>query len=179
MKFGIDETLPFKPLGMAVLTISDTRTSKTDTSGDRLAGYIRETGHKLVTRDISRDDVETIRGTLKTWIAREDINVILTTGGTGFTRRDVTPSAVRPLYDKEIDGFSVLFHQISYTTVGTSTIQSRACAGLCGTTLVFSLPGSPGACKDGWNGILKYQLDARHKPCNFVQILEGLESGRF
>lgn len=167
----IDDSLDFIPLTIAILTVSDTRTLKTDSSGASLEQFASDAGHHVKQRLVLRDDIPAIQAQIKTWIDDDDIQVVITTGGTGFTGRDVTPEAVRPLYDKEIEGFSVIFHQISFQTVGTSTLQSRACAGLCKNTLVFSLPGSKGACKDGWNGILKYQLDSRHMPCNFVEII--------
>ena len=170
----IDESLPFRPVRIAVLTVSDTRTPKEDKSGALLAEMLATDGHELAARSIVKDDVEQIRIQLSAWIADAGIDVIITTGGTGLTGRDVTPEAVRPLFEKEIDGFSVLFHHISYDKVGTSTVQSRACAGVAKGTYLFALPGSPGAVKDGWDGILKYQLDIRHKPCNFVEIMPRL-----
>jgi molybdenum cofactor biosynthesis protein B len=170
----IDETRPFIPIGIAVLTVSDTRDRSTDKSGDALAELIGEAGHRLAGRAIVKDDVEAIRSQVTAWIADANIDVIVTTGGTGFTGRDVTPEAIKPLFEKEIDGFSVVFHQISFQKVGTSTIQSRACAGLAGGTYIFCLPGSPGACRDAWSGILKWQLDNRHRPCNFVEIMPRL-----
>ncbi len=167
----IDESRPFIPLHIAILTMSDTRTPKEDKSGQVLQQLAQEAGHKPDIRDLIRDDADAIQKKIKNWIADPNIDVIITTGGTGFTSRDVTPEAVRPLFEKEIDGFSTVFHNISYDKVGTSTIQSRACAGLANGTLVFCLPGSPGACRDGWDGILKWQLDNRHRPCNFVEIM--------
>ncbi len=178
MSARIDYSRPFVPLRIAVLTISDTRTSKTDKSGPLLVQMIEQAGHTIVDRMVSPDDAKSIRKALKAWVKTDGVDVIISTGGTGFTGRDVTPEAVRPLFDKEIDGFSTLFHMLSYQTVGTSTVQSRACAGLIKTTLVFSVPGSPGACKDAWNGILKLQLDARHRPCSFVEILPRLAEGK-
>jgi molybdenum cofactor biosynthesis protein B len=171
----IDETKPFLPVRIAVLTVSDTRTRENDTSGDTLVERLTSAGHVLADRALLRDDVEAIREQLKRWIAAPDIDAIITTGGTGLTGRDVTVEAMRPLFEKEIDGFSALFHQISYAKVGTSTIQSRACAGVAAGTFLFALPGSPGAVKDGWDGILKWQLDSRHAPCNFVEIMPRLE----
>ena len=171
----IDETKPFLPVRIAVLTVSDTRTPENDTSGDTLVERLISAGHALADRALLRDDVGAIGEQLKKWIARADVDAIITTGGTGLTGRDVTVEAMRPLFEKEIDGFSALFHQISYAKVGTSTIQSRACAGVAAGTLLFALPGSTGAVKDGWDGILKYQLDARHMPCNFVEIMPRLE----
>jgi len=171
----IDETKPFHPVRIAVLTVSDTRTRENDTSGDTLVERLTGAGHVLADRALLRDDVEQVRSQLSRWIASPDVDVIITTGGTGLTGRDVTVEAMRPLFEKEIDGFSVLFHHISYEKVGTSTIQSRACAGLARGTLLFALPGSTGAVKDGWDGILKWQLDARHKPCNFVELMPRFE----
>ncbi len=174
----LDETRPFLPVRIAVLTVSDTRTLSDDKSGDTLVGMIREAGHDLADRAIARDDIAQIRAKVQGWIADPSVDVVITTGGTGFTGRDVTPEAVRPLFEKEIDGFSTVFHIISFQKIETSTIQSRACGGLAGGTYIFCLPGSPGACKDGWNGILKWQLDNRHRPCNFVEIMPRLEEHR-
>lgn len=171
----IDETKPFHPVRIAVLTVSDTRTRENDTSGDTLVERLTGAGHVLADRALLRDDVEQVRAQLSRWVASPDVDVIITTGGTGLTGRDVTVEAMRPLFEKEIDGFSVVFHQISYEKVGTSTMQSRACAGLARGTLLFALPGSTGAVKDGWDGILKWQLDARHKPCNFVELMPRFE----
>lgn len=170
----LDETFPFKPLRIAVLTVSDTREPGTDKSGDTLVAMITKAGHAVAERAIVTDDVDAIRGKVKGWIDDPQVNVVITTGGTGFTRRDVTPEAVKPLLQKEMEGFAVIFHQISFTQVETSTIQSRACGGVANSTYVFCLPGSPGACKDAWEGILKWQLDSRHKPCNLVEILPRL-----
>ncbi len=174
----LDETRPFIPVRIAVLTVSDTRTLAEDRSGGTLAELITEAGHELADRAIVRDDVAQIRARVQAWIAAPDVDVVITTGGTGFTGRDVTPEAVKPLFEKEIDGFSTVFHIISYQKIETSTIQSRACGGLAQGTYIFCLPGSPGACKDGWNGILKWQLDNRHRPCNFVEIMPRLEEHR-
>ena len=174
----LDETRPFIPVRIAVLTVSDTRTLADDKSGDTLAGLLAADGHELADRAIERDDVEAIRARVKGWIADPTIDVVITTGGTGFTGRDVTPEAVKPLFEKEIDGFSTIFHLISYEKIETSTIQSRACGGVAHGTYIFCLPGSPGACKDGWNGILKWQLDNHHRPCNFVEIMPRLEEHR-
>ena len=135
-------------------------------------------GHDLADRAIEKDSIEAIRSRVKGWIADPMIDVVITTGGTGFTGRDVTPEALKPLFEKEIDGFSTIFHLISYEKIETSTIQSRACGGVAHGTYIFCLPGSPGACKDGWNGILKWQLDNRHRPCNFVEIMPRLEEHR-
>lgn len=172
----LDETYPFKPLRIAVLTISDTRDLKSDTSGDVLAGMITDAGHALAERAIVIDDRSAIRAKVEGWIADPSVSVVITTGGTGFTARDVTPEAVKPLFEKEIEGFAVIFHMISFEQVATSTIQSRACGGVANGTYVFCLPGSPGACKDAWNGILKWQLDNRHRPCNFVEIMPRLQA---
>jgi len=174
----LDETRPFIPVRIAVLTVSDTRTLKDDRSGDTLAGLIAAEGHELADRAIEKDDIPAIRARVEKWIADKTIDVVITTGGTGFTGRDVTPEAVKPLFEKEIDGFSALFHMISFQKIETSTIQSRACGALAHGTYIFCLPGSPGACKDGWNEILKWQLDNRHRPCNFVEIMPRLEEHR-
>mgnify|MGYP001553066662 FL=1 len=171
----IDESIKFIPVRIAVLTVSDTRDASNDTSGDTLAKRIEEAGHILAARTLLRDDATQIRAQLQTWIDDPQIDAIITTGGTGLTGRDVTVEAMKPLFEKEIDGFSVVFHQISYAKIGTSTLQSRACAGVAKGTYLFALPGSTGAVKDGWDGILKYQLDIRHKPCNFVEIMPRLE----
>ncbi len=173
-----DESRPFIPVRIAVLTVSDTRTHKTDKSGPLLVSLIKEAGHELAEHAIAEDNVKAIRKQVKRWIKDPEVDVVITTGGTGFTGRDVTPEAVKPLFEKEIEGFSVLFHQLSYRSVGTSTVQSRACGGLAGGTYIFSVPGSPGACEDAWNGILKAQLDNRHRPCSFIEILPRLREGR-
>jgi molybdenum cofactor biosynthesis protein B len=170
----LDENHPFTPLRIAVLTVSDTREPATDKSGDTLVSMITKAGHVVAERAIVTDDIEAIRGKVMGWIDDPSVNVVITTGGTGFTRRDVTPEAVKPLLQKEMEGFAVIFHQISFTQVETSTIQSRACGGVANRTYVFCLPGSPGACKDAWEGILKWQLDSRYKPCNLVEILPRL-----
>ena len=174
----IDETRPFIPVSIAVLTMSDTRALEDDKSGAALVELIGKAGHKLADRAIVKDDIPQIRAQVMRWIADPQIDVVITTGGTGFTGRDITPEAIRPLFEKEIDGFSTIFHLISYEKVATSTIQSRACAGVAGETYIFCLPGSPGACRDAWNGILQYQLDVRHPPCNFVEILPRLGEHR-
>lgn len=171
---SIDESRPFVAVRIAVLAVSDTRTLAEDTSGAALAAMIEAAGHTLAVRSLVRDDIAEIRGTVEGWIADPGIDVVITTGGTGFTGRDVTPEAVHPLFEKEIDGFSALFHAISYQSVGTSTIQSRACGGVARGTYIFCVPGSTGACKDAWNGILKWQLDSRHRPCNLVEIMPRL-----
>lgn len=170
----IDDTRPFIPVGIAVMTVSDTRAMDDDKSGNILAKRIEEAGHQLIDRAICRDDESAIANQVTLWTKRDDIDVVITTGGTGFTGRDVTPDALEPLFDKRMDGFSTLFHQISAEKIGTSTIQSRATAGLLNQTFIFVLPGSPGACKDAWDGILKLQLDYRHMPCNFVEIMPRL-----
>lgn len=165
----------FVPLGIAVLTVSDTRTLEDDKSGDTLVERLTGAGHKLVARAIVPDDIEEIRNEVEAWIADAEVDVVITTGGTGFTGRDVTPEAIEPLFEKRMDGFSVLFHMLSREKIGTSTIQSRATAGVAGSTFIFCLPGSPGACRDGWDGILAAQLDYRTKPCNFVEIMPRLD----
>ncbi len=174
----IDESRPFMPVRIAVLTVSDTRTQKTDRSGPLLVGMIEEAGHAIASQAIVADDEKGIRKQVKRWIKDAQVDVVITIGGTGFTGRDVTPEAVKPLFEKEIDGFSALFHMLSYKTVGTSTVQSRACGGVAKGTYIFCLPGSPGACKDAWNGILKDQLDNRHRPCSFVEIMPRLQEHR-
>jgi molybdenum cofactor biosynthesis protein B len=168
---GIDDNRAFVPVRIAVLTISDTRTLETDTSGALLAQRIEAAGHKLADRRIVPDDRERIRDTVSGWIEDEQVDVAITTGGTGLTRRDVTVEAITSLFDKAIDGFSVIFHQVSYRSVGLSTIQSRACAGIAKGTFIFCLPGSTGACRDGWDEVIALQLDARHRPCNLVEIM--------
>lgn len=162
----------FVPLNIAVLTVSDTRTLDTDSSGDTLSQRLEEAGHRLVARDIVKDDIYLMRARISQWIADVETQVILMTGGTGFSHRDSTPEAVAPLLDKSIDGFGELFRQLSYEEIGTSTIQSRALAGLANGTLIFCLPGSTGACRTGWDRIINEQLDARHRPCNFVETLQ-------
>ncbi|WP_157018227.1 molybdenum cofactor biosynthesis protein B [Mesorhizobium xinjiangense] len=171
----IDETRPFVAVGIAVLTVSDTRSLAEDRSGKALAERIAEAGHRLAAREIVTDDVEAIRATVGGWTKDPAIDAVITTGGTGFTGRDVTPEALEPLFEKRMDGFSQVFHRISYDKIGTSTIQSRATAGLIGQTFVFVLPGSPGACRDAWDMILKDQFDYRHMPCNFVEIMPRLD----
>jgi molybdopterin adenylyltransferase len=175
---GIDETRTFHPLRIAVMAVSDTRTLEEDKSGALLAERLQAAGHKLAQRVMVRDEILQIRGRVEAWIADPDIDVILTTGGTGLTGRDVTPEALRPLFEKEIDGFSVVFHQISYQSVATSTMNSRACAGVVRGTLIFCVPGSSGGCRDAWDGILKYQLDSRHRPCNLIDLIPRLEEHR-
>lgn len=170
----IDDSRPFLPLNIAVLTVSDTRTLATDKSGDTLAELLTASGHKLAERALLRDDASSVRERVGAWLGRPDIDVVLTTGGTGFTGRDVTVEAVKPLFEKEIEGFATVFHMLSFQKIGTSTIQSRACGGLAKGTYIFCLPGSPGACSDAWDGILRWQLDNRHRPCNFVEIMPRL-----
>jgi len=170
----IDDNRPFIPVRIAILTMSNSRNAQQDKSGDVLAERIAEAGHELADRDLVRDDVAAIRSRVGGWIADPEIDVVITTGGTGFTGHDVTPEALKPLFEKEIDGFSAVFHRISYDKIETSTIQSRACAGVASGTYIFCVPGSPGACRDAWDGILKWQLDNRHRPCNFVEIMPRL-----
>jgi molybdenum cofactor biosynthesis protein B len=172
---SIDETKQFIPLNIAVLTISDTRALADDKSGTTLADRLTAAGHRLAAREIVTDDVEAIRGIVRQWIADAGVDVIITTGGTGFTGRDVTPEAIEPLFEKRMDVFSIAFHMLSHAKIGTSTIQSRATAGVTGATYIFCLPGSPGACKDGWDGILAHQLDYRTRPCNIVEIQPRLD----
>ena len=171
----IDETRLFIPVGIALLTVSDTRTRDDDRSGDVLVERVSASGHRLAHRAIVPDDVAAIQAQVHNWVADGSVDVVITTGGTGFTGRDVTPEALEPLFDKRMDGFSWMFHQISAAKIGTSTMQSRAMAGLIGTTFVFCVPGSPGACRDAWDGILALQLDFRHRPCNFVEIMPRLD----
>jgi molybdenum cofactor biosynthesis protein B len=174
----LDDSRPFIPVRIAILTMSDTRTPSEDKSGNTLVEMITADGHVVADRALVKDDVTAIRSTVAGWIERADIDVVITTGGTGFTGRDVTPEAVKPLFEKEIDGFSTVFHMISFQKIETSTIQSRACGGVARGTYIFCLPGSPGACKDAWTGILRWQLDNRHRPCNFVEIMPRLEEHR-
>lgn len=172
---GIDETRQLVPLGIAILTVSDTRTLADDKSGTTLADRVTNAGHHVAARAILPDDLAAIRSCVLEWAHDKAIDVVITTGGTGFTGRDVTPDALEPLFEKHMDGFSTIFHRISYDTIGTSTIQSRATAGLIHSTFVFVLPGSPGACRDAWDNILQFQLDYRHRPCNFVEIMPRLD----
>jgi molybdenum cofactor biosynthesis protein B len=165
---GIDDSLIFYPLRIAVLTVSDTRTEETDKSGALIAERLTEAGHELAGRAIVRDEVEAIRAQVKAWVEDEAVDLIISTGGTGFSPRDVTPEAVKPLFRREMDGFSVLFHQASFGTVGLSTLQSRAFAGQIGDTFVFCLPGSTGACRDGWDLVLSQELDSRYRPCSLA-----------
>jgi molybdenum cofactor biosynthesis protein B len=170
-----DDAKQFVPLNIAVLTISDTRLPGDDKSGATLSERLTAAGHVLAAREIIVDDVDAIRIIVKRWIADPGVDVIITTGGTGFTGRDVTPEAIEPLFEKRMDGFSIAFHLLSHAKIGTSTIQSRATAGVAGATFIFCLPGSPGACRDGWDGILAAQLDYRTRPCNFVEIMPRLD----
>ncbi len=172
---GIDESKQFVPLRIAVLTVSDTREFADDKSGTTLVERLEKAGHKLADRKIVRDEVEAIRAQVKAWIDDKAVDVVITTGGTGFTGRDVTPEAVEPLFEKRMDGFSMLFLMVSYGKIGTSAIQTRATAGVANSTYVFCVPGSPGACKDAWDDILVHQLDYRYRPCNFVEILPRLD----
>jgi molybdopterin adenylyltransferase len=172
---GLDESKAFVPLDIAVLTVSDTRTFADDKSGTTLAERIANAGHRLAARAIVSDDVEKIRAQVKAWIADPTIDVVISTGGTGFTGRDVTPEAVEPLFEKKMEGFATLFLMLSYGKIGTSAIQTRATAGVAGATYIFCLPGSPGACKDAWDDILLHQLDYRYRPCNFVEIMPRLD----
>lgn len=172
---GIDESRKFVPLKIAVLTVSDTRAMADDKSGTTLAERIEKAGHILADRSIVIDDVEKIRAQVKRWIADPAIDVIITTGGTGFTGRDVTPEAIEPLFEKRMEGFSMLFLLVSHAKIGTSAIQTRATAGVAGATYIFCLPGSPGACKDAWDEILVHQLDYRYRPCNFVELMPRLD----
>ena len=170
----IDENQAIKPVRIAVLTISDTRDEESDTSGLILAERIEAAGHELADRAIVKDDIAQIREQIKAWVASRSVDVIVTTGGTGITGRDVTPEAVEPLFDKKIDGFSVIFHLVSYQSVGLSTLQSRATAGIVDGVFVFCLPGSNGAVKDGWDKVISAQLDSRHGPCNMVELMPRL-----
>lgn len=170
----LDMSVAFQPVNIAVMTVSDTRTAADDRSGDLLAGRIDEDGHILAARMIVTDDVDRIVGQLRSWIDDAGIDVVITTGGTGLTGRDSTPEAFAQIVEKDIPGFGELFRQLSYDKIGTSTIQSRAVAGVAGGTYLFALPGSPSGCRDGWDDILCYQLDIRHRPCNFVEIMPRL-----
>jgi molybdenum cofactor biosynthesis protein B len=168
-------TREFIPVRIAVLTVSDTRTRETDKSGDTLAERITGAGHILADRDIVADDVPLIRSRMGKWLEASDLDAVISTGGTGLTGRDVTIEAMRGLFEKEIEGFGTLFHMLSFPKIGTSTVQSRATAGVAKGKYIFCLPGSPGACRDGWDGILVHQLDYRHMPCNFVEIMPRLD----
>ncbi|MBT5416007.1 MAG: molybdenum cofactor biosynthesis protein B [Rhodospirillaceae bacterium] len=170
----IDESRPFLPVRIAVLTVSDSRTEADDRSGGILVERLQEAGHVLADRAIVRDDIGTIVDRLRSWIADSEIDAVIATGGTGLTGRDVTPEAFEAVYEKRIDGFGELFRMLSYDKIATSTMQSRATGGVAGGTYLFALPGSPGACKDGWDGILKWQLDSRLRPCNLVELMPRL-----
>ena len=165
---GIDDKLTFYPLRIAVLTISDSRNEETDKSGALLAERLAAAGHELAAKAIVRDEVEAIRAQVADWVANPEVDLVISTGGTGFAPRDVTPEAVKPLFRREMDGFSTLFHQASFRTVGFSTLQSRAFAGQIDDTFVFCLPGSTGACRDGWDLVLQYELDSRYRPCSLA-----------
>lgn len=169
-----DTARPFKPLGLAVLTISDTRGERDDKSGKLLVQRLEEAGHRLIEKRIVRDDMYAIRAALSQWIADAQVNAVLTTGGTGITGRDGTPEAVRPLLDKEIEGFGEMFRAISYEQIKTSTLQSRALAGVANATFIFCLPGSSGACATGWDRLIRDQLDYRTRPCNLVELMPRL-----
>lgn len=171
---AIDRERQFKPINIALLTVSDTRTAENDTSGDILEGRIRKAGHNLVVRAIEKDDASRLASRFNNWIDDREIDAIVVTGGTGLTGRDVTPEAIDRVKDKDIPGFGELFRWISYKTIGTSTVQSRACAAVARGTYIFALPGSNGAVQDGWDGILAEQLDSRNRPCNFVELMPRL-----
>ncbi len=171
----IDLSREFIPVRIAVLTVSDTRSLDDDRSGDTLVDRLKDAGHALAARDIVRDDRDTIAEKLRAWCADPEIDVILSTGGTGLTGRDVSVEAHRDVYEKEIDAFGTVFTHVSMAKIGTSAVQSRACGGVANGTYLFALPGSPGACKDAWDEILVLQLDYRHRPCNFVEIMPRLD----
>ena len=168
----VDESRVFRPVRIAVLTVSDTRTPAEDRSGDTLVERLTADGHILAARDLVTDDAPAIEARLRAFIADPDVEVVISTGGTGITRRDVTPEAFRAVFEKEIEGFGELFRWLSYAKIGTSTIQSRAVGGIAGRTLLFAVPGSPSACRDAWDDILKTQLDSRFRPCNFVELMD-------
>ena len=170
----IDKSITFVPVNIAILTVSDSRKADDDRSGDLLVGRVQEDGHNLAGRAIVTDDFDAIIKQLRSWVQDKAVDVIVATGGTGLTGRDGTPEAFRAIFEKEIEGFGELFRYISFAKIGTSTVQSRAVAGVAGGTYLFSLPGSPSACRDGWDEILRYQLDIRHRPCNFVEIMPRL-----
>ena len=174
----IDETRPFLPVNIAVLTVSDTRSEADDKSGQTLVDLITRDGHTVIDRIIVKYDANAIAAQLQAWISRDDIDVVIATGGTGVTGRDVTPEAFESVFEKKIDGFGELFRWISFQKVGTSTIQSRAVGGVAGGTYLFALPGSPSAVRDGWEEILKWQLDNRHRPCNLVELMPRLDEHR-
>ena len=170
----IDQSRAFVPINIAILTVSDTRTVESDKSGDLLNERIEGYGHRVVARSIVKDEIEVIQTEVKQWIESPSIDVVISTGGTGLTGRDVTPEAFKGIFEKEIEGFGELFRWLSFKKIGTSTIQSRAIAGVAGGTYIFALPGSTGACRDAWDEILQYQLDIRFRPCNFVEIMPRL-----
>jgi molybdenum cofactor biosynthesis protein B len=172
---GLDLSRQFVPLKIAVLTVSDTRSLDDDKSGATLAERIEKAGHLIAGRTVVQDDVEAIRKQMRAWIADPGIDAIISTGGTGFTGRDVTPEAAEALFEKRMDGFSTVFHMVSHAKIGSSTIQSRATAGVANATFIFCLPGSPGACRDAWDEILVHQLDYRFRPCNFVELMPRLD----
>ncbi len=171
---GIDESRKFIPVNIAVLTVSDTRDESTDESGKTLIDRLQGAGHRLAARRVVKDDPKLVQDQVKAWINDPGVDVVITNGGTGITGRDVTPEALKPLLEKEIEGFGELFRMISFQKVGTSTMQSRALGGLAGGTYIFALPGSPSACRDGWDEILKFQLDSRNTPCNLVELMPRL-----
>ena len=173
---GIDESLTFHPLRIALLTVSDTRTAETDKSGDLLAERITGAGHELADRAIVTDEIEAFRERVRTWVADPEVDLVITTGGTGFAPRDVTPEAVKPMFRRHMDGFSTIFHQASLGTVGVSTLQSRAFAGQIADTFVFCLPGSTGACRDGWDLVLGLELDSRYRPCSLAGQIPRLRA---
>jgi len=175
---GIDESRQFIPLRIAVLTVSDTRDMKDDKSGSTLVDWIEKAGHAVAARAIVKDDVRKIRAQVKKWIDDPTVEAVVTTGGTGVTGRDVTPEALEPLFEKKIEGFGEVFRWISFQKIGTSTMQSRATAGVARGTYIFALPGSTGACRDGWDEILRYQLDIRFQPCNFAELMPRLNEGK-
>ncbi len=170
----IHEDREFKPVNIAVLTVSDTRTEENDTSGHLLAERIVAAGHTLAAKKIVTDDKERVSEIVSGWIQDPKIDAVVSTGGTGLTGRDITPEAIQPLFEKEIEGFNTVWHMVSYQSVGLSTLQSRACAGVANATFIFALPGSNGACKDGWDKIIRWQLDSRHGPCNMVELMPRL-----
>ena len=172
---GLDQSKPFVPLSIAVLAISDTRSLEDDKSGALLSERIETAGHKLAARALVKDDIKAIRALVKKWIQDKSIDVVITTGGTGFTGRDVTPEAIEPLFEKRMEGFSTMFLMVSAPKIGPSAIQTRATAGVANATFIFCVPGSPGACRDAWDEILVHQLDYRYRPCNFVEIMPRLD----
>jgi len=171
---GVDQSLEFRPVRIAVLTVSDTRTLETDTSGATLVERLAGAGHKLAARELVTDDISKVRSLVQSWIAADDVDAVISTGGTGLTGRDITHEAVTPLFEKTIEGFSVVFHTVSLETVGLSTLQSRATAGVANGTVIFCLPGSTGAVKDGWDKVICHQLDSRYRPCNLVELMPRL-----